>query len=268
MICVITLKIVTINFNGKAKLNDTKTTSFHSKEAKNSSHYWKRLLIVTNWLIQNLPELYMTKISSTFAEIQGITYVIGEMRSCPKILRLSNITFTHALLLLIHIKDNLKSPPSRKLFCVYYLSIVRYAPIQFHLFSSRTVNTEFFTMFTAMKRDTNNSSKLNTLTMLWKTLSYRYMQEVRYNILVEKAISFTFTIYIVQSSYNYKIPPSVITGLNDTHLSFNVFWKDKLTFFWKNICGGLPEMMVLFSRTSLISLPTVLFQCIIFDLGQ
>ena len=113
MICVITLKIVTINFNGKAKLNDTKTTSFHSKEAKNSSHYWKRLLIVTNWLIQNLPELYMTKISSTFAEIQGITYVIGEMRSCPKILRLSNITFTHALLLLIHIKDNLKSPTSR-----------------------------------------------------------------------------------------------------------------------------------------------------------
>ena len=82
------------------------------------------------------------------------------------------------------------------------------------------------------------------------------MQEVRYNILVEKAISFTFTIYIVQSSYNYKIPPSVITGLNDTHLSFNVFWKDKLTFFWKNICGGPPEMMVLFSRTSLISLPS------------
>ena len=53
--------------NEKAKLNDIISTSFHSKEAKNSSDYRKSLLIVTNWLIQNLSEHYITKIFSTFA---------------------------------------------------------------------------------------------------------------------------------------------------------------------------------------------------------
>ena len=37
--------------NEKTKLNDIITTSFHSKEAKNSSDYRKSLLIVTNWLM-------------------------------------------------------------------------------------------------------------------------------------------------------------------------------------------------------------------------
>ena len=113
--------------NEKAKLNDIITTSFHLKEAKNSSDYGKSLLIVTNWLIQNLPEHYITKIFSTFSEIQEITYTVEEKRSCPKILRLSNLTF--ALLLFIHIKDNLKSLASRKFFGVYYHSIVKHAPI-------------------------------------------------------------------------------------------------------------------------------------------
>ena len=148
--------------NEKAKLNDIISTSFHSKEAKNSSDYRKSLLIVTNWLIQNLSEHYITKIFSTFAEIQEITYAVEEKRSRPKILRLSNITFTHALLLFIHIKDNLKSLTSRKLFGVYYHSIVKHAPIQFRLFSGRTANTEKEeAMFTAMKRDTNNSSNFH-----------------------------------------------------------------------------------------------------------
>ena len=148
--------------NEKTKLNNIITISFHLKEAKNSSDYRKSLLIVTNWLIQNLPEHYITKIFSTFAEIQEITYAVEEKRSCLKILRLSNLTFTHALLLFIHIKDNLKSLTSRKLFGVYYHSIVKHAPIQFRLFSGRMANTEKEeAMFTAMKRDTNNSSNIH-----------------------------------------------------------------------------------------------------------
>ena len=70
--------------NEKAKLNNI-STSFHSKEAKNASDYRKNLLLVTNWLIQNLSEHYITKILSTFAEIQEITYAVEEKRSCPKI---------------------------------------------------------------------------------------------------------------------------------------------------------------------------------------
>ena len=66
------------------------------------------------------------------------------------------------MLLFIHIKDNLKSLTSRKLFGVYYHSIVKHAPIQFRLFSGRTANTEKEeAMFTAMKRDTNNSSNFH-----------------------------------------------------------------------------------------------------------
>ena len=70
----------------KANLNDIIRTSFHSKEAKNSSDYRKSLLIVTHWLIPNLSEHYITKILSTFAEIQEITYAVEEKHSCPKIL--------------------------------------------------------------------------------------------------------------------------------------------------------------------------------------
>ena len=142
--------------NKSAKLNDITSTSFHSKESKNSSDYGKSLLIVTNWLIQNLSEHYIPRMLSTFAEIQEIA--AEEKRSCPKILCLSNITFTHALLLFIHVKDNLKPLTSTKLFGVHYHSIAKHAPIQLRLCSGRTVNTEKEeTMFTAMKRDTNNS---------------------------------------------------------------------------------------------------------------
>ena len=111
--------------------------------------------------------------------------------------------------------------------------------------------------------------KFSLPTMLWKALSYEHKQEVRQtqNILVKKS-NLTFTIYTFQSSYSYKIPSSVITGLKDIHFSLNVFWRDKRTFFYKSISGGPREMMVLFSRTSLISLPTVLFWCTIFNLEQ
>ena len=48
------------------------------------------------------------------------------------------------------------------MFGVYYHSIVKHAPIQFRLFSGRTANTEKEeAMFTAMKRDTNNSSNFH-----------------------------------------------------------------------------------------------------------
>ena len=252
--------------NEKAKLNDIITTSFHSKEAKNSSHYWKRLLIVTNWLIQNLPELYMAKIFSTFAEIPGITYAIREKRSCPKILRLSNITFTHALLLLIHIKDNLKSLTSRKLFGVYYLSIVRYAPIQFHLFSSRTVNTEFFTMFTAMRRDTNNSSKLHPGNIMKNIIQV----QVRSKLWHTSRNGNQSYLYNLYSPIKLQLQNSPVSyhWIKRYPFEFQCLLERQADFLLEEHFGGPPEMMVLFSRTSLISLPTVFFHCIIFDLGQ
>ena len=42
--------------------------------------------------LQNLPEHYITKSFSTFAEIQEIAYAVEEKRSCPKILHLTNLT--------------------------------------------------------------------------------------------------------------------------------------------------------------------------------
>ena len=130
--------------------------------------------------MQNLPEHYIIKIFSTFAEIQHITYAVEEKRSSPKTSRLSNITFTHALLLFIHIKDNLKSLTSRKLFGVYYHSIVKHAPIQFRLFSGRTANTEKEeAMFTAMKRDRNNSSNFQPNNVMKNIIIRAQGQEVR-----------------------------------------------------------------------------------------
>ena len=69
---------------------------------------------------------------------------------------------THALLLFIHIKDNLKSLTSRKLFGVHYQFIVKHAPVQLRLFSGRTAITEKEkATFTTMKRDKNNSSNFH-----------------------------------------------------------------------------------------------------------
>ena len=131
---------------------------------------------------------------------------------------------------------------------MYYHSIVKHAPIQFRLFSGRTANTvKEEAMFTAMKRDSNNSSNFHRDNVM-KNIIIRAQARSKIEHTSRKSNQ-SYLIYIAQLSYSYKIPSSVITGLNDINLSFNVFWKDKLTFFKKTICSGSPKMMVLFLKT-------------------
>ena len=244
--------------NEKAKLNDIITTFFHLKEVKNSSDYRKSLLIVTYWLIQNFPDHYITKIFSTFAEILEITYAVEEKRSCPKILRLCNLTFTHALLLFIHIIHP-KSLTSRKLFGVYYHSIVKHAPIQFRLFSGRAANTEKEeAMFTAMKRDTNNSSNF-------------HHDNVMKNIIIraQARSKMEHTSKKNNQSYLYNLYSPIKLKLQNSLVSYH--WMKRYPFEFRCLLEREADFVLeenlwwtsgndgVVLRTSLISLPAVLF---------
>ena len=58
----------------KETFSNTIQNSFNGKDAKRFSDYCKSLLIVGNWLQENLSENIITRIILTLAEIQEICY--------------------------------------------------------------------------------------------------------------------------------------------------------------------------------------------------
>ena len=133
--------------------------SFNRKEAKNSSNYRERLLILCVWLTEKHPGHFATEIFTTLVEIQEILYATDQHRNRVFILRLDNICFKHAMLLKIHLQGCLKPLTSRKFFGSYYHSLFIHAPQQYRLVSGRTSNTENEeATFNAIKVATNLTS--------------------------------------------------------------------------------------------------------------
>ena len=108
---------------------DIINNSLNGKEVKNGSDYIKSLLLVSNWLIQFLPDHFVTKLFITMTEILKLFVTMTE------ILRLSNLVFQHALLIDIYIKDFLVSLTPQKFFGVYYHAIVKHACILYRKIS-------------------------------------------------------------------------------------------------------------------------------------
>ena len=126
----------------KVKIHDVILSSFNGKEAKNSSDYRKSLLMITNWFLQHHKHHFALKILTTLSEIQEILYLPEIDRTPVTILRLIITCFKHAMLLKIHIDGNVKSLTERKMFGIYYHSLIRHSAEQYRLFSGRTTNTE------------------------------------------------------------------------------------------------------------------------------
>ena len=149
----------------KETFSNTIQESFAGKDAKNSSDYWKSLLIVGNWLQESLPEniitrIIITRIILTLPEIQEICYLPENEQTPQKIFRLKNLTFIHGMLLDIIIRPKLKSLTERKLFGTYYEAIICHSPTQYRILSGRAANTEKEeALFTGIKTDTKLTSK-------------------------------------------------------------------------------------------------------------
>lgn len=129
-------------FRAKKKLIlDIISSSYNGKEAKKSADHRKSLIIVTYWAIENIPNHYFIDILKTLCEIQEILYLPEERRTITTVQRLINVTHVHAMLIRIHLYNNLKVLTSRKFYGAYYHAIIRHASDQFRIVSGRTSNT-------------------------------------------------------------------------------------------------------------------------------
>ena len=81
-------------------------------------------------------------ILSSLSEIQEILYLPDIKRTPLTILRLVICCFQHAMMLKLHIDCYVKSLTERKMFGIYYHSLIRHSGEQYRLFSGRTTNTE------------------------------------------------------------------------------------------------------------------------------
>ena len=79
----------------KEKLRDIINSSFNAKEAKNGSDYRKSLLYVSTWLIDFLPNHFITTLFVTLSEIQEISYSTDNERSPQRVRRMTNLIFQH-----------------------------------------------------------------------------------------------------------------------------------------------------------------------------
>ena len=147
----------------KEKLRDIINSSFNAKEAKNGSDYRKSLLYVSTWLIEFLPNHFVTTLFVTLSEIQEISYSSDDERSPQRLLRMTNLIFQHVLIIHIYIRDNLVSLTPRKFFGVYLHAIMKHAGLQYRIVSGRSANTEKEeAMFTSIKTDTKLTSNFHS----------------------------------------------------------------------------------------------------------
>ena len=137
-------------------------SSFNVKEAKNGSDYRKSLLYVSTWLIEFLPNHFVTTLFVTLSEIQEISYSSDDERSPQRLLRMTNLIFQHVLITHIYIRDNLVSLTPRKCFGAY-LYLMKHAGLQYRIVSGRSANTEKEeVMFTSIKTDTKSTSNFHS----------------------------------------------------------------------------------------------------------
>ena len=138
-------------------------SSFNAKEAKNGSDYRKSLLYVSTWLIDFLPNHFITTLFVTLSEIQEISYSTDDERSPQRLLRMTNLIFQHVLIIHIYIRDNLVSLTPRKFLGVYLHAIIKHAGLQYCIVSGRSANTEKEeAMFISIKIDTKLTSNFHS----------------------------------------------------------------------------------------------------------
>ena len=144
-------------------MRDIISSFFNAKEAKNGSDDRKSLLHVSTWLIDFLPNHFVTTLFVTSSEIQEISYSTDDERSDQKLLRMTNLIFQHILIIHIYIRDKLFSLTPRNFFGVYLHATMKHAGLQYRITSDRRTNTEKEeAMFTSIRRDTKLTSNFHS----------------------------------------------------------------------------------------------------------
>ena len=113
----------------KETFSNTTQNSFNRKDIKNSSDCLKSLLIVENWLQENLWENIITRITLTI-KIHEICYLPESEQTSYKILHLSNLKFIRGMFINNNIRPNVKSLTERN--CLVHITIASYAMHQLH----------------------------------------------------------------------------------------------------------------------------------------
>ena len=156
----------------KKKAQDVIISSFNNKDAKNSADYRRSLLMITNWFQQELPNHFTTQISKTLSEIQELLYLPDNKRNPATILKLIITTYKHAMFLKVNIDGNIRSMTDRKLFGIYYYSIMGHSAEQFRLYSDRSTNTE------------KEEATFNTLKIFTNITSNHHTENIIFNAIV------------------------------------------------------------------------------------
>ena len=137
---------------------ETIDLTFEGKEMKRCVDYRSSLLKVTHIMKAKLPD-DIQMILKTLVEIQHLLYADDEKRTPRAILRLYNLTFTHAIFLNILLRTSLKSLTKQKFFGKYFHGIISHSAFQFRLLSGAAMNVEDEErIFNTIKSITNSTS--------------------------------------------------------------------------------------------------------------
>ena len=119
--------------------------SFEGRDAKRGCDHRAALVKITKALDGKI-NTTAHQILLIMCEIQDILYSREENRTNQTILRLHNLTFSHAILLNKYFKDTnwkgQKTITKRKLFGKYFHAITNHSSQQFRILSGRSANTE------------------------------------------------------------------------------------------------------------------------------
>lgn len=125
----------------KIIFNQALTSAFEGKDCKRGSDYRSSLLKICSLLKGQIPKVQY-EILTTLAEIQQILYSHDISRTNRSILRLHNVTFSHAMLLNELFDKGVNILTKRKMFGKYYHAITMHAAQQYRIISGRSSYTE------------------------------------------------------------------------------------------------------------------------------
>ena len=197
----------------------------------------------------NLPFLLFKQLS----EIQEILYLPDDERNVINILRLINLTFIHSMIISIYLKGKtLKNLTERKMFGIYYHSLIRHAPEQFRLFSGRSSNTEKEeATFSTIKKNTNAASNHHPDNVITNAIIRNQARDILNNgqTLSTTKESDLYKLYQLNLVLLTLLFPLI--GYKITHMSINLSWNAKLIICLKKIFGGQKLNLVLNSMITI-----------------
>jgi len=149
----------------KSTFKEAAHVSFAGKEVKRAADYRKSLVDLTIFLKDKFDTRFVSLLRQ-LCEIQQILYAGEDERSLKSVLRLHNLTFSHATMLW-EVMGKPKTITSRRLFGQYYHALISHALQQYRLMPLTSANTEdeerAFNFLKEISKHTSNHHADNVL---------------------------------------------------------------------------------------------------------